>query len=172
MTSHPCFTAAAVCLLAPFALAQTPAMMTPNISSPSGAVSQNIYAVDLNNDGVLDLVQDTLNQPNGFNVSIANGDGTFKAPVFYSVPTAGLVPTPIATGDFNNDGNADVVVLIAGGNQIVELLADCGYRIDKHFVAGKSLIVMADKPNCQNSKGSSMSGFFLKMPGVFCKAIA
>ncbi len=96
--------------------------MSPNVASPSGAVAQNIYTVDLNNDGVLDLVQDTLNQPNGFTVSIANGDGTFKAPVFYSVPDTNTVtdtsPTAIATGDFNKDGNADVVVAVSGTNQL------------------------------------------------------
>lgn len=121
MTSQRFFVAAAVCLLVPFALAQTPATMQ-NISSTSGSVPQNIYTVDLNNDGVLDLVQDTLNQPNGFTVSIAKGDGTFKAPVFYSVPNSstvtGAAPTPIAIGDFNNDGNADVIVQLSGSNQL------------------------------------------------------
>ncbi len=102
--------------------------MSPNVSSTSGAVAQNVYAVDLNNDGVLDLVQDTLNQPNGFTVSIANGDGTFKAPVFYSVPdsstTTGASPTPIAIADFNNDGKVDVVVAVTGTNQLEVFLGN------------------------------------------------
>jgi hypothetical protein len=141
MTSHHFLTAAAVWLLAPFALAQIPANMTPNIVSTSGSVPQNIYAVDLNNDGVLDLVQDTVNQPNGFTVSIANGDGTFKAPVFYSVPDSATKtstnPTPIATGDFNNDGNADVVVQISGTNQIEVFLG----KGDGTFQAPKTVSV-------------------------------
>ena len=122
MTSQRCFVVAGVCLLAPFALAQTPTTVY-NVASTAGYVPQNIYTVDLNNDGVLDLVQDTLNQPNGFTVSIANGDGTYKAPVFYSVPVSnnGLTstsPTPIATADFNNDGKVDVIVGVNGTDQL------------------------------------------------------
>jgi hypothetical protein len=141
VTSHRYFAAAAVCLLAPFALAQTPAMMNQNITSTSGSVPQNVYAVDLNNDGVLDLVQDTVNQPNGFTVSIANGNGTFKAPVFYSVPDKSTEtvtnPTPIATGDFNNDGNADVVVQVSGTNQLEVFLG----KGDGTFQAPKTVSV-------------------------------
>jgi len=132
-----------MCLLAPFGLAQTPATMTQNIASTSGSVPQNIYAVDLNNDGVLDLVQDTVNQPNGFTVSIANGDGTFKAPVFYSVPgntntgVTSTYPTPIATADFNNDGKADVVVQISGTSQLEVFLG----KGDGTFQAPKTVSV-------------------------------
>src|ERR1700679_334539 len=110
---HHSLTVTAVWLFAPLALAQAPVTMTQNVTSTGGSVPQNIYAVDLNNDGVLDLVQDTVNRPKGFTVSIATGDGTFKAPVFYSVPSSSntgvtsTAPTPIATGDFNNDGKAD-----------------------------------------------------------------
>jgi hypothetical protein len=115
--------------------------MTPNITSTSGSVPQNIYAVDLNNDGVLDLVQDTVNQPNGFTVSIAKGDGTFKAPVFYSVSDSATKtvsnPTPIATGDFNNDGYADVVVQVSGSNQLEVFLG----KGDGTFQAPKTVSV-------------------------------
>jgi hypothetical protein len=115
--------------------------MTQNIGSTSGSVPQNVYAVDLNNDGVLDLVQDTVNQPNGFTVSIANGDGTFKAPVFYSVPDKSTEtdasPTPIATGDFNNDGKADVVVQVSGSNQLEVFLG----KGDGTFQAPKTVSV-------------------------------
>jgi hypothetical protein len=151
MKSNRCLSASAVWLIAPFALAQTPVTMTQNITSTGGSVPQNIYAVDLNNDGVLDLVQDTVNQPNGFTVSIANGDGTFKAPVFYSVPSSSntgvtsTAPTPIATGDFNNDGKADVVVQISGSNQLAVFLG----KGDGTFEAPKTVSV------------SLPSGFFL-----------
>ena len=143
MTSYRRLSAAAVCLLAPFAVSQAPVNMSPNLTSPSGSVPQNIYAVDLNNDGVLDLVQDTVNQPNGFTVSIANGDGTFKAPVFYSVPGSGntgitsTYPTPIATGDFNNDGKADMVVQISGTSQLEVFLGNG----DGTFQAPKTVAV-------------------------------
>ena len=53
MKSNRCLSASAVWLIAPFALAQTPVTMTQNITSTGGSVPQNIYAVDLNNDGVV-----------------------------------------------------------------------------------------------------------------------
>lgn len=50
----------------------------------------NAYAVDLNNDGVPDLIENNLfanstSLPD-FAVFIANGDGTFKSPVLYQYP--------------------------------------------------------------------------------------
>ena len=142
MTSYRSLTAAGVCLLAPFALAQVPVTMTQNTTSTGGSVPQDVYAVDLNNDGVLDLVQDTIIQPGGFNVSIANGDGTFKAPVLYSVSTSNSgqtssSPLPIATGDFNNDGKADVVVQVSGTNQLEVFLG----KGDGTFQAPKTVTV-------------------------------
>ena len=142
MTSHRSFTMAAVWLLAPFALAQVPVTMTPSVTSTGGSVPQNIYAVDLNNDGVLDLVQDTIAQTSGFNVSIAKGDGSFKAPVLYSVSTSNsgqtsTSPLPIATGDFNNDGKADVVVQLSGTNQLEVFLG----KGDGTFQAPKTVSV-------------------------------
>jgi hypothetical protein len=135
---------ALLCLMATAAIlvahSQTPVTMSQNVTSPGGSVPQNIYAVDLNNDGVLDLVQDTISQPNGFTVSIANGDGTFKAPVYYSVPaqnSSTSIPTPIAIGDFNNDGNADVVELIAGTNHLEVFLG----KGDGTFQAPKTVSI-------------------------------
>jgi hypothetical protein len=51
----------------------------------------------------------------GANVSVllGNGDGTFQLPVPYGADIfggLGLVPTALAVGDFNGDGNLDVVV--------------------------------------------------------------
>jgi len=79
-----------------------------------------LRAVDVNNDGILDLVQQTV--PSGlkistfkpaFTVRIANGDGSFRAPVVYSFPPAapggGYSGTPMVSGDFNGDGNVDLI---------------------------------------------------------------
>ena len=75
----------------------------------SGWTPRNLYAVDVNNDGIPDLIQDhywvssrgasTL-QP-VFGVSIANGDGTFKPAVpttILPVGVAGPWPSAISTG--------------------------------------------------------------------------
>src|SRR6202048_1761670 len=103
--------------------AQTPAPFSP-VSSTTGPTPANIYAVDLNNDGVSDIVQDTAQSPSAFTVSINNLDGTFKAPVTYTLPGSHTVPMPIATGDFNNDGKVDIAVILAGTNQVAVYLGN------------------------------------------------
>ncbi|KAA6459071.1 VCBS repeat-containing protein [Acidobacteria bacterium AB60] len=108
--------------LAPLCLAQTPVNFSVTAST-SGRAPGNIYSVDLNNDGITDLVQDTEETPSGFSVSLGNGDGTFRAPVFYTLPSK-TGPNPIATGDFNNDGKVDIAVAIAGTNQILVYLGN------------------------------------------------
>jgi hypothetical protein len=75
----------------------------------------NLYSVDLNGDGFDDIVGDTGLSSPGFNVSINNGDGTFKTPVHYTLtgePQNGIGSQPMVTGDFNNDGKADVVAVL------------------------------------------------------------
>ena len=103
--------------------AQTPVTFSP-VSSTTGATPANIYAVDLNNDGVSDIVQDTAQSPSAFTVSINNLNGTFKAPVTYTLPGTHTVPMPIATGDFNNDGKVDIAVILAGTNQVAVYLGN------------------------------------------------
>ncbi|WP_109486032.1 FG-GAP-like repeat-containing protein [Occallatibacter savannae] len=106
--------AAATCI----ATAQSSATLTPKTSTDAQTPA-NLYAVDLNNDGFDDLVGDDGQSAPGFNVSINNGDGTFKAPVHYSVPAKSLIGTePIVTGDFNGDGKADVVVVLSNTAQV------------------------------------------------------
>lgn len=76
----------------------------------SSAVSPytGMVAVDLNNDGLADLVQVTEAPPYNFSVSLSNGDGTFSAP--QTTPLPSIQGTPHFTyGDFNGDGNADLV---------------------------------------------------------------
>jgi FG-GAP-like repeat/Bacterial Ig domain len=103
-------------------LAQTPVNFSIDTTS-SGRTPGNIYSVDLNNDGISDLIQDTEEPPSGFSVTLGNGNGTFKAPVFYSIPSNGG-PNGLATGDFNNDGKVDVAVAIAGTNQVLVYLGN------------------------------------------------
>ncbi len=67
---------------------------------------------DFNGDGVLDLVTEqsvvSAAYDREIDISLGNGDGTFKAPK----QIAGLQynSVRIATGDFNNDGKLDLVV--------------------------------------------------------------
>jgi hypothetical protein len=84
----------------------------------------NIYTADLNNDGIDDVIQDTAQSPAGFTLSLGNGDGTFKAPVFYKFPTTTTGVMAMTTGDFNNDGKADVAVMLSSTNQIAVYLGN------------------------------------------------
>ncbi len=122
MSPPQCF-AAFLCVLTStvIASAQTPANFT-GYGSTTGETPANIYPVDVNNDGLTDIVQDTAQSPSAFTVSINNGDGTFKPPVTYTLPASNTVPMPIATADFNNDGNIDIAVVLANTNQIAVYL--------------------------------------------------
>jgi hypothetical protein len=64
-----------------------------------------ISAVDLNNDGFLDLVFATEQR---VAVLMNNGDGTFAPAVYYA--SGGDHPTGMVVGDFNGDGLPDVAV--------------------------------------------------------------
>jgi len=118
--------AAVLCTMAPVAtcVAQTNTsfnVVTSNdfTSSTSGWTPRNLYAVDVNNDGIPDLIQDqywvstngSYTEQPVFGVSIANGDGTFKTAVPYNYPpgeVGGL--TAMAFGDFNGDGKIDIAM--------------------------------------------------------------
>jgi hypothetical protein len=92
--------------------AQTPVTFS-GVTSTAGNTPATLYAVDLNNDGITDILQDTGLSAPGFTVSLGNGDGTFKPPVHYSVAsTSPIGINPMATGDFNNDGIVDIAVVL------------------------------------------------------------
>ncbi len=101
-------------------------------SAVPGTYGGNTYAVDLNNDGVADLIVDDYATGSSiqpyFAVFIANGDGTFKAPVYYAYSPASIPPgdtgpylVPMAFGDFNGDGNIDVAMPVANDTIAVYL---------------------------------------------------
>ncbi|HZC42895.1 MAG TPA: VCBS repeat-containing protein, partial [Acidobacteriaceae bacterium] len=68
--------------------------------------SSNLHA-DLNNDGCEDLVYFNVNT-SGFEVVLSKGDGTYAAPVAYKPADSGQA-TSVGIGDFNSDGQADIV---------------------------------------------------------------
>jgi hypothetical protein len=93
-------------------------------------LSKSPYAVDVNNDGVLDLVQflpQTAANPYAitFTVRVADGNGSFRNPVVYSFSTAVQYPDAWpAFGDFNGDGKVDVAFAANGGNQLTQFLGN------------------------------------------------
>jgi uncharacterized protein (TIGR03437 family) len=86
----------------------------PGASFPVGAYPLYLVAGDFNGDGKPDLAASVLavqtNAPGTVAVLIGKGDGTFAAPVSYTV---GQGPSTIVTADFTGDGIPDIVVLDA-----------------------------------------------------------
>jgi hypothetical protein len=81
---------------------------------PAGRDPATVAVGDFNGDGHLDLAVVNLSLPlmnATLAVLLGNGDGTFQAPVTYTI---GRNPTAVTVGDFNNDGNLDLVVLNQG----------------------------------------------------------
>ena len=65
---------------------------------------------DLNGDGILDIAIQTFDSDSGtagWFLLAGKSNGTFKAPS--PLPFSGLLPLSIAAGDFNGDGNIDLV---------------------------------------------------------------
>lgn len=126
MSRVRCVSALFICLVLCCAgsSAQTPASFTTRTFA-AGNAARNLYAVDVNNDGVPDLIEDTTRLPNTLSVLIANGDGTFQAPrTIYTFPMSDQGSISLASGDFNGDGKVDLVVAPGGVNQLAVFLGN------------------------------------------------
>jgi Bacterial Ig-like domain (group 3)/FG-GAP-like repeat len=84
----------------------------------TGGTPVRIVTADFNHDGKADVV--ALNSNNVLSILLGSGNGSFAASkTIATLPanTASLAARMVA-GDFNGDGNQDVVVLPSGGNFI------------------------------------------------------
>ena len=77
-------------------------------SSRSNSSLSSVAVGDFNNDGSLDIVVAFLDKSN-MGIFLGNGDGTFLARPDYFLSNYGP-PMSLATGDFNNDHQVDIVV--------------------------------------------------------------
>ena len=84
------------------------------------SLGNNHIAVDLNGDGILDLVGTGVNSAA---VMLGNGDGTFRPKVNFPV---GGQAQDVASGDFNGDGRVDLVVSLSDLSFSLSLLKGNG----------------------------------------------
>jgi uncharacterized delta-60 repeat protein len=95
-----------------------------HVDSPTGGGAYDVIVRDFNADGIQDLAVTDVNA--SVKVLLGNGNGTFALPVSYA---AGL-GWRLASGDFNGDGYADLVV------------ADCGYFAPDQPPPGSTVSVL------------------------------
>jgi hypothetical protein len=107
-----------------FAFAQNPVSFNILSSTGPNAGTSNVYAVDVNNDGLTDIIADGGYSPSAFFVSLNTGNGSYAAPVEYQLPVQTGEPSCIAAADFNNDGKVDLAVPLFNTDEIAVYLGN------------------------------------------------
>lgn len=93
--------------------------VTYDSGAGAGGVGGSVALLDLSGNGKLDIV--TVNWGGSVAVLMGNGDGTFQPAVTYPV---GYNAEGLGVGDFNQDGNLDVVVVDCCGGYVSILLGN------------------------------------------------
>jgi len=105
-----------ICL---YLLACTLILVAVASAQPSVSFTHDVYnghfrnlQIDLNNDGIPDFIG-TASGFGNFEVILSNANGTYQQPVMYHTLNNEPYSTMVV-GDFNRDGNGDLIVIIDG----------------------------------------------------------
>ncbi len=101
-------------------------LIGPGLPQPA-QFDQNLYPVvgDVNHDGIDDLIEEAGFGKYYVYVLLGRGDGTFQSPLVNTITAYGL-EGPLQLGDFNGDGNLDLVATGASFGSGVEVLLGNG----------------------------------------------
>ena len=124
--------------------------MTFNTSETDSTIRApgTAYAADVNNDGVPDIIEDTLQFQNQLNVRDSNGGGTLRNGFSYTFPFQYQSTTLMATGDLNGGGKVDIVAIMAGTAQVAFFLGngDGTFKAPQYPTVLPSGIIFANSP--------------------------
>lgn len=150
---------------------------------PTGAAStaqeMQIYLVDVNGDGKLDIV--TSNSDGSISVLLNKGTGSFEAPILItSINALNPADNPLTFADFNGDGKIDIAaaanqyagdhdvyVLLGNGNGTFQspIATNAGYNL-QGLVAGdfnkdgkQDLFVVTNNWGCSGTVGGGIVGY-------------
>ena len=101
--------------LLPLLISTVTTAQTPTFEKRSYGWMGSQYHADFNHDGREDFVTGPpTSGVSSFRITLSTGDGIYGSPVNVPVPSG--TPRDFAIGDFNQDGNADVIVSVNEGH--------------------------------------------------------